>query len=345
MSWRLVHDPALGECHRAPSGARCVAPLDGVALAETLVGVAGRLRSRVGQPVADETEPGEIWIDLTAFSGVGPVDPVGQIVRAGGGATWGAIEARLQVDGLTLGPVPGWLWDQPVAHTLDGGRRARPSPACGELLDLVMAIQAVLPGGGLTRSAVSPRRATGPDLARGVVGAEGRAGVVLGVHVQAWPLAGQVGYRATRFGGWAEALAAGQAVLRAGARPQWWRFAPAPTGEVVLTARFGDLAGLDHCLARYDEAAGGRPDDPGAAEALDAACYGPGAIRRVAPTPRWVGAPSAAVGQAEATADAEVWDLRPEGVTVCGAGAPPAAQASGWEALAAAAFAALEPAR
>ncbi|MCB9525504.1 MAG: FAD-binding oxidoreductase [Myxococcales bacterium] len=330
MSWTSVDDPQLGVCQRADAGARLVEPLDAAGLAQLLGEYRGAFTPTVGPP----PDPGgrdRVWVDLSPFSGVGPVTDGALAVQAGGAATWGAVEGHLAAEGLTLGPVPGALWDEPLYVTLARGARRRPSPRFGELLDNLLAVKAALPGGGLTRSAVTPRRATGPDLARGLLGAGHRAGIPVSVHLQAWPRSPVTAWRAVGFAGWAEALHGGVAALHGGARPAWWRFA-AQGDRVVCLAGFAGEAGL----ARFDEAMGGHPLDPGLARALGDEVFGPG----VAAHPlgaAWSGPVSEAIGRAEV--GSEIWDLRPEGVTVLGAATGPD---PGWASLADAALGVLE---
>ena len=104
------------------------------------------------------------------MSGLLGVDRVARVAHVSGEAPWAEIEASLFEEGLTLGAVPSGLYARSVADSFAADDRLRPSPRYGQLTDAALAVRAALPSGRLTRATVSPRRATGPDFARCLLG-------------------------------------------------------------------------------------------------------------------------------------------------------------------------------
>jgi FAD/FMN-containing dehydrogenase len=234
------------------------------------------------------------------------------IVRLPAALTWRQAEARTAAEGCTLGLIPAWLAARTVLETVALNDRRRPSPAHGELLDAIIAIEATLPDGTRTHSTVAPRRAMGPDLARSVVGAQGRAGAVTAVLLQAWPVPRQRAWRARSYPDWCQALDAGRGLLAAGVRPLWWRWAQ--QGDVVeLFAGFGSTLHIETELAAFDQLAGGRPLSARQPEAFEQEVFSGRTTERHALASA---SPSGLAALAEAHGEAEVWDLRSEGGTV-----------------------------
>lgn len=287
----------------------------------------------------------EVLLDLRALDGLRSLDPDSGVAHVEAGLTWDALGARLAPRGFTVGPIPRWLWGRPILDTLAAPHVLRPSPRYGPLRDALLGVRSALPT-GLTRTAVAPRRATGPDLGRVPLGAAHRAGLITDVHLRVWPLPAHQAHRQLRFRGWSEAREAAIAAFADGVRPAWWCLHRIGR-EVALTAGF-DGPRLVGQLARFDAAtAAGRRDPDAEAEAFAAERLPDPQTRdpRAKPTPltpvRRVAGSDLASGVKGITR-AEVWDLRPEGATVYVARdeAPPAADPD-WRALESAVFAAL----
>ncbi|MCB9541973.1 MAG: FAD-binding oxidoreductase [Myxococcales bacterium] len=315
MSWQRVLDPALGDGWAA-GAARCFAVRTPADAARLLRGLGGARWTPVRGLPAGVDEG--VFLDLAPLAGVRTVDAVDGAVHVEAGATWAGVEARLGEQGLTLGPLMG-LGDEMIAESLAAPWDRRPSPRFGWLRDGLLALRAALPS-GVTRCAVAPRRATGPDLARVPVGAGQRAGLITDVHLRVWPAVETSG-RAASFRGWNEARAAAMAAWAAGCRPVWWCLRRAGR-KVALTAAVPAME-----LARFDAATG----------ALPAEVEAPGAALVPA---RAVSGADLAAGLAGITR-AEVWDLRPEGATVYAARGAELPVDDDWNALAERVFAAL----
>ena len=266
----------------------------------------------LGETNSSRVPDGYAPIDYSGLARIRAIDAVSAVVWAEAGATWGEVEQALAPRALTLGPVPAWLWDRMIVDSLAQDDRLRPSPRFGQLTDSLLSMRAALPDGALTHAPTTPRRATGPDLPRCVIGAHHRAGLVVDVHIQAWPRP-VVERRVQAFAGFAEALDGAVALLRAGVRPVWWQAARG-RGDVRLLVEV--VAG---------EAGGWGTVAPGDTSE-------PTEIRAV-----FTGARAEAAAYAQAHPGTRICDIRPEGATVFAArGAPePAAD---WADLAAQVF-------
>lgn len=317
MSWARTIDETLGDVW--VDGEAVVVPVRAPSDAARVLRLVGDRvwRPTRGRPV--EATPG-VWLDVSTMAQVRSIDRVGGVVHVHAGATWGEVEAAAQASGLTLGPLLG-LGGETIVESLAGAWDRRPSPRHGWLRDGLLSVRTALPA-GVTRCAVAPRRATGPDLARLPVGAGHRAGLITDVHLRVLPIADVTG-RVASARGWDEARGLAMAAWRAGCRPAWWCLrrngrrvelrASVPTAEV----------------GRYDVATGAEP----------AAVDEPEAPLAVARTIAGAGLGAGIKG----LRGAEVWDLRPEGATVYtrdDRGAPSPDEA--WAALAERVFGALD---
>lgn len=256
-------------------------------------------------------------IDYAGLTTIRHIDAMSAVVWVEAGATWGEVEMALAPRALTLGPVPAWLWARPIFQSLAEDDRLRPSPRFGQLTDSLLSIRAALPSGDLSHAPTTPRRATGPDLPRCVLGAQHRAGLVTDVRVQAWPRT-PMARRVRAFPGFAEALDAAAALLRSGVRPTWWQ-ASRGRGDVRLVV---DLPAAEAALFG-GEVAGDLAE--------------PTEIKSI-----FVGSRTEAAAFAKAHPATRLCDIRPEGATVFATRGEPAPVAD-WPALAATVFEGLRP--
>lgn len=325
MSWARVIDPVLGDGW-VDGMARVVAIRSAADAARVLRVLGGRGWTPVlGLP--EVAAAAGVYLDVAPLSAVRSIDAADGAVHVEAGATWGAVQSRLAEQGLTLGPLLG-LGEEAIVESLAGRWDRRPSPRYGFLRDGLLALRAALPS-GVTRCAVAPRRATGPDLARLPVGAGHRAGLITDVHLRVWPVVAVVG-RQVRFRGWNEARAAAMAAWGAGCRPAWWCVRRAGRSVELVASVVASEA------ARFDGAVG-----VGAGAVAD---WMEEPVAPLSPVRIVTGADLAA-GVA-GIAQAEVWDLRPEGATVYVKRAAEAPVASvEWSALAERVFGALEQSR
>jgi alkyldihydroxyacetonephosphate synthase len=103
--------------------------------------------------------------------------------------TWGMdAERRVQQDGLTIGH-----WPQSIEVSTVGGWVAtrasgQYSTAYGNIEDLLLDLEAVLPDGSVVRTRRTPRASAGPDLRQIFLGSEGTLGVITEVTFSLRPL-------------------------------------------------------------------------------------------------------------------------------------------------------------
>lgn len=276
------------------------------------------------QQIAAQLAAGETP-DLTGLDAVLRIDSGSAIAHVQGGVTWGQLELALARRAFTIGPLPDGLREEAIATTWADDAGRRPSARYGQLSDAIIAVRAALPDGRVTHASVSPRRAVGPDLPRCSLGAGFANGVLCEAHVQAWPRARRVVWRAARFDGWRAAVDGVVATLRAGVPSAWLEIARAD-GRVQVSARL-DIVEIEEAL-RFDRALGGLAVDGAEARYTAALEAGRQPLRCV-----FAGPAAAAAEKAEATRGARILGVAPHDVRVFArAGKPP--EASAWIELA-----------
>jgi len=137
--------------------------------------------------------------------------------RAGTGGL--EAEQRVQKEGLTIGH-----WPQSIALATVGGLVAtrsagQYSTGYGNVEDVVLALEAVLPDGSVLRTRSTPRAAAGPDLRHLLLGSEGTLGVVTEVTFSLRPLPEASRGAAFHFSRFEEGLEAIRRLVREGWRP------------------------------------------------------------------------------------------------------------------------------
>ena len=127
-----------------------------------------------------------IVLDGSAMDQILDIDPVDMTATAQCGVPLQVLEDRLREHGLTTGHSPQ---SKPIAQL--GGLVAtrsigQLSTLYGGIEDLVTGLEAVFPGGVVTRIKSVPRRAAGPDVRHVVIGSEGALCFVTEVTVKAF---------------------------------------------------------------------------------------------------------------------------------------------------------------
>jgi alkyldihydroxyacetonephosphate synthase len=139
------------------------------------VGTASRRRGerRLGPPL--------IVIDMKRMHHVLHLDEMSLVVHAQAGLTGLALEELLLPRGLSLGDFPPAAMRSTLGGMLAVRTPGKATPRHGFLEDAVLGLSAVLSDGRTIHTRVAPRRATGPDLARALLGSEGTLGVIASV--------------------------------------------------------------------------------------------------------------------------------------------------------------------
>ncbi len=144
-------------------------------------------------------------------------------------------EKRVREDGLTIGH-----WPQSIEVSTVGGWVATRaagqfSSGYGNIEDLVMDLEAVLPDGAVLRTRRTPRASSGPDLRQLFLGSEGTLGIVTEVTFSLRPLPESSRGQAFHFESLAAGVEAIRRLMRAGYRPPVIRlYDPSESGRHFL---------------------------------------------------------------------------------------------------------------
>ncbi|HEY2049717.1 MAG TPA: FAD-binding oxidoreductase [Caulobacteraceae bacterium] len=125
--------------------------------------------------------PDAIVLDMSAMNRMRTIDAADLTAEFDAGVRGTDAEAAVAAQGLTIGH-----WPQSVAVSSVGGWAATRasgqfSTAYGNIEDMVLGIEAVLPDGSLVVLGKGPRASAGPDLRALMLGSEGTLGVITGV--------------------------------------------------------------------------------------------------------------------------------------------------------------------
>ena len=153
-------------------------------------------------------------------------------------------ENRVREEGLTIGH-----WPQSIELSTVGGWVAtraagQYSTAYGNIEDVVLAMEVVLPDGSVIRTRATPRASAGPDLRQLFMGSEGTLGVVSEVTFSLRPLPEAETRAAFHFPSFPEGIEALQRMMRAGWRPPVVRLYDAPESA----RHFGDASPPDRAM-------------------------------------------------------------------------------------------------
>jgi alkyldihydroxyacetonephosphate synthase len=195
--------------------------------------------------VGGATPPaGALVIDLSAMSRLLELNEQALYARAEAGMMGNAYEAALGARGYSSGHFP-----QSIALSTVGGWVATRaagqfSTRYGNIEDLCLALEAVLPSGDVVRTPLVPRAAAGPSLRELFLGSEGTLGIVTEVALRVHPLPEERRLASFAFPTMAAALDRVRRVLRAGWRPPVMRV----YDQVETGRHFSEWAPADACM-------------------------------------------------------------------------------------------------
>lgn len=160
-----------------------------------------------------------VVIDMREMDQVLDVDTKSRLVRVQAGVMGPALASVLLAEGYTVGHEP-----QSFDISSVGGWVA--TRACGQLSaryggieDLVLGLEAVLPGGSVARSKVTPRRSVGPDVAALMLGSEGALGIVTEATLKISPVPEERSDVCVRFEQMSEGVAFCRDLAQSGLHP------------------------------------------------------------------------------------------------------------------------------
>lgn len=149
--------------------------------------------------------------------GMRACDPLDRVASFGAGTLGSAAEEAVAERGFSLPHRPLAMGRSSVGGWVATRSSGALSTGYGNIEDLVVGLEAVLPDGTVFRSRTTPRASTGPDLRQLLIGSEGTLGIVTEVSVSLRSPPEQSLRRAYHF----EHFAAGVDALRAVMGPGW----------------------------------------------------------------------------------------------------------------------------
>lgn len=201
-----------------------------------------------------------IVVDLRRMDRVLDIDSKSRLVVAQAGIGGATLAAALESEGLRLGHEPqsielstlgGWIATRAVGQL---------SARFGGIEDLVVGLEAVLPGGRVVRAKAAPRRSTGPDLASVMIGSEGVFGIVTEATVRVRPTARERVDRAVRFDHMTDGVAACRRLAQGELEPTVVRLYDTEDSSVFLRHHPEETAGPLLILSFEGRDAAGRAD-------------------------------------------------------------------------------------
>lgn len=193
---------------------------------------------------AIEASPETVVLSTRELAGLVELDTHELRARFRAGTMGIDAERRVQQDGLTIGH-----WPQSVELSTVGGWVAtraagQYSTAYGNIEDLLLALEVVLPDGQIVRTRETPRAAAGPDLRHVFLGSEGTLGVITEVGFSLRALPEESRGSAWHFATLAEGLEAIRELLRADWKPPVVRL----YDEIESQRQFAEYCPDGRCL-------------------------------------------------------------------------------------------------
>lgn len=162
---------------------------------------------------------GAVAVDLRAMNRLLHLDETALFARVQAGMMGDVYEATIQDRGYTTGHYP-----QSIARATMGGLVATRSAGqfstkYGNIEDLLLGLEAVLPSGNVVRLEPFPRSSTGPAIQEIFLGSEGALGIVTEVTVKVFPRPERREVASLAFKSVADGLEAIRRIIRPGWRP------------------------------------------------------------------------------------------------------------------------------
>ncbi len=187
---------------------------------------------------------GSLVIDLRAMDRLLDLDETALLARAEAGLLGGEYERLVTARGYTTGHYPQSIERATLGGLVATRSAGQFSTKYGNIEDLLLGLEAVLPSGDVVRLEPVPRASTGPSLRELFLGSEGALGIVTEVTLRVFPLPARRALESYAFRSVAGGLDAIRRVVRVG-----WRPAVVRLYDQIETARtFSQWAPADTCL-------------------------------------------------------------------------------------------------
>jgi alkyldihydroxyacetonephosphate synthase len=162
---------------------------------------------------------GALVIDLRAMNQLLALDETALFARAQAGMMGDVYEQTITARGYTTGHYP-----QSIARATVGGLVATRSAGqfstkYGNIEDLLLGLEAVLPSGNVIRLEPFPRSSTGPSLQELFLGSEGTLGILTEVTLKVFPLPERREVASFAFASMTDGIEAIRRIIRPGWRP------------------------------------------------------------------------------------------------------------------------------
>ncbi|HKA30923.1 MAG TPA: FAD-binding oxidoreductase, partial [Candidatus Binatia bacterium] len=131
---------------------------------------------------------GSVVIDLRAMDRLLEIEETSLLVRAEAGLLGGDFERALGARGYTAGHYPQSIERATLGGLVATRSAGQFSTKYGNIEDLLLGLEVVLPSGDTLRLAPVPRASTGPSLREIFLGSEGTLGIVTEVTMRLFPL-------------------------------------------------------------------------------------------------------------------------------------------------------------
>ena len=126
---------------------------------------------------------GSVLLDLSALHQVRAIDAHDLVGRFDAGVRGSDAETSVNAEGLTLGHFPQSIALSSVGGWVATRAAGQFSTGYGNIEDLLLGLEGVLPSGDVFRTRDVPRASAGPDLRHVLMGSEGTLGVITGVDL------------------------------------------------------------------------------------------------------------------------------------------------------------------
>ena len=187
---------------------------------------------------------GSIVLELGSLDRTLELDELNLSVRVQAGVVLGSLEAWLNERGYTTGHYPQSIDMAHVGGLIATRSAGQFSTRYGNIEDVVLDLEAVLPDGSVVRVSNEPRRSSGPDLRHLFIGSEGALGVVTAATLRIFPRPASRRLAAYAIPSMRHGLLLLRDVMRDG-----WRPAVARLHDPVEAARsYGAAAQAGECI-------------------------------------------------------------------------------------------------
>jgi alkyldihydroxyacetonephosphate synthase len=187
---------------------------------------------------------GSVVIDLTAMNELIALDEIALTARAQAGLLGGEYERLVTARGYTTGHYPQSIERATMGGLVATSSAGQFSTKYGNIEDLLLGLEVVLPSGDVIRLDPVPRASTGPSIRELFLGSEGALGIITEVTVRVHPLPEKRAVATFGFPTMAAGLEAIRRIMRVGWKPAVVRL----YDQLESGRNFSEWAPPDTCL-------------------------------------------------------------------------------------------------